>query len=163
SLAAFRKGLAEIGFVEGHNVTMDIRWMNNDFSRLPELNADLIRGRPAVLFTGTPPGVRAAMAATKSIPIVFNIGEDPVKEGLVASLNRPGGNVTGFGSSSGRVCRPHSQGREAGRPAGAANHKARIHNQPQNYEGARPQRASDAARPCRRGDRVIRRREFITL
>ena len=96
SLAAFRKGLAEMGFVEGRNVTLDIRWMNNDFSRLPELTADLIRGRPAVLFTGTPPGARAAMAATKTIPIVFNVGEDPVKEGLVASLNQPGGNVTGF-------------------------------------------------------------------
>jgi putative ABC transport system substrate-binding protein len=96
SLAAFRKGLAETGFVEGHNIVLDVRWMNNDFSRLPELSADLIRGRPAVLFTGTPPGVRAAMAATKTIPIVFNIGEDPVKEGLVVSLNRPGGNVTGF-------------------------------------------------------------------
>jgi len=96
SLGAFRKGLAETGFIEGRNVTLDVRWMNNDFSRLPELSADLIRGLPAVLFTGTPPGVRAAMAATKTIPIVFNIGEDPVKEGLVASLNRPGGNVTGF-------------------------------------------------------------------
>jgi putative tryptophan/tyrosine transport system substrate-binding protein len=96
SLEAFRNGLAEAGFVEGGNVTLDIRWMYNDFSRLPELTADLLRQRPAVLFTGTPPGLRAALAATKTIPIVFNVGEDPVKEGLVASLNRPGGNVTGF-------------------------------------------------------------------
>ena len=95
-LGAVRKGLAETGFVEGRNVTLDIRWMNNDFSRLPELTADLIRGRPAVLLASSPPAVRAAMAATNTIPIVFSIGEDPVKEGLVASLNRPGGNVTGF-------------------------------------------------------------------
>jgi putative tryptophan/tyrosine transport system substrate-binding protein len=70
--------------------------MNNDFSRLPELTADLLCQRPTVLFTATPPGVRAAMDATKTIAIVFNVGEDPVKEGLVASLNRPGGNITGF-------------------------------------------------------------------
>jgi putative tryptophan/tyrosine transport system substrate-binding protein len=96
ALGAIRKGLAETGFVEGRNVALDIRWMNDDFSRLPELTADLVRGRPAVLFANTPPAARVAMAATKTIPIVFFIGEDPVKEGLVASLNRPGGNVTGF-------------------------------------------------------------------
>jgi putative ABC transport system substrate-binding protein len=96
ALAAFRKGLAEAGFVEGRNVTLELRWMGGDFSRIPELTADLVRLGPAVIFTGTPPGVRAAMAATKTIPIVFHIGEDPVKEGLVAGLSRPGGNVTGF-------------------------------------------------------------------
>jgi putative tryptophan/tyrosine transport system substrate-binding protein len=96
ALVAIRKGLAETGFVEGRDVTLDVRWMNNDFSRLPELVADLVLGRPAVLYVTSPPAVRAAMAATKTIPIVFSIGEDPVKEGLVASLNRPGGNVTGF-------------------------------------------------------------------
>ena len=96
SFAAFRKGLAEAGFVEGRNVAIDLRWMNSDFGRIPELLTDLLRRSPSLLFVGTPPGVRAAMAATKTIPIVFMVGEDPVKEGLVPSLNRPGGNVTGF-------------------------------------------------------------------
>jgi putative tryptophan/tyrosine transport system substrate-binding protein len=95
-LGAVRKGLAQTGFVDGRNVTVDVRFMNNDFGRLPELIADLIRVRPAVLLTTSPHGVRAAMAATSTIPIVFSIGEDPVKERLVAGLNRPGGNVTGF-------------------------------------------------------------------
>jgi putative tryptophan/tyrosine transport system substrate-binding protein len=80
----------------GRNVTLELRWMRGDFGRLSELTADIIRLGPAVIYTGTPPGAREAMAATKTIPIVFMIGEDPVKEGLVASLNRPGGNVTGF-------------------------------------------------------------------
>src|SRR5262249_5602586 len=67
-----------------------------DFSRLPELTADLLRQHPAVMHVGSPSAVRTAMAATKAIPIVFTMGEDPVKEGVVASFNRPGSNVTGF-------------------------------------------------------------------
>src|SRR5262249_59844011 len=75
---------------------MEVRWTQNDFSRLPELVAELVRLRAAVILVSSPAAVRAAKAATSTIPIVFIMGEDPVKEGLVASLNRPGGNVTGF-------------------------------------------------------------------
>jgi putative ABC transport system substrate-binding protein len=96
ALAAVRKGLAEMGYAEGRNVALEVRWTENDFSRLPELAADLVRRRVSVIYVSSPPAVRAAKAATSTIPIVFMIGEDPLKEGLVPSLNRPGSNVTGF-------------------------------------------------------------------
>jgi putative ABC transport system substrate-binding protein len=103
SLAAFRQGLNEAGFVEGRNVAIEFRWAEGQYDRLQTLAADLVRRRVAVLFVNGPTGVRAARAATETIPIVFAMGEDPVIEGLVAGLNRPGANITGHTSFSNQL------------------------------------------------------------
>ena len=100
---AFRQGLNETGYVEGRNVTIDYRWAQSQNDRLPALTADLVRRRATVIVTSSTLGVSAAKAATTTIPVAFYTGGDPVALGFVASLSRPGGNLTGVTGLNGEL------------------------------------------------------------
>src|SRR5262245_30597441 len=102
-VVALRKGLKETGYVEGQNVTIEYRWAENRHERLSALAADLVRQRCVVIIAGGVDAAFAAKAATATIPIIFVTGEDPIRSGLVGSLNRPGGNVTGVSFVSATV------------------------------------------------------------
>jgi putative tryptophan/tyrosine transport system substrate-binding protein len=94
-VAAMQRGLADAGYLEGRNLTVEYRWAGDRYDLLPEMAADLVRRQVGVVHANSVSSVRAIRAITQTIPIVFTIGTDPVEEGFVASLNRPGGNVTG--------------------------------------------------------------------
>jgi hypothetical protein len=127
---SFREGLAKAGFVEGRNVRIEERWANGDYQALPALAAELVaKGVVAIAATGDVTSARAAQGASGTVPVVFTIGADPVRFGLVASLNRPGGHVTGVSLLSSARSEAHRASAPA-RPQGFPHRAADESKQP---------------------------------
>jgi putative tryptophan/tyrosine transport system substrate-binding protein len=117
SLKGFHQGLGEAGFIEGSDIAIEYRWADNQIDRLPALAAELVRRPVAVIATAATAAALAAKAATTTIPMVFALGSDPVKFGLVASMNRPGGNVTGVTFLANALVAKRLELLQGGRPA----------------------------------------------
>src|SRR5262245_59127968 len=142
-VAAFRRGLAEVGYEDGRNVALEFRWAEGQYGRFGELAADLVRRGVSVIATpGSGTAALAAKTSTATIPIVFGSGGDPVKEGLVVSLNRPGGNVTGINFFTVELVAKRMQ---LLRELVPAAHRVAVLVNPTDPEGSRTLRDLEAA------------------
>src|SRR6516162_5108497 len=161
-LSAFTQALAGLGWTDGRNVRIDLRWGAGDANRIRALAKELVGLRPDIILTGNTPPTVAVQRETRTIPIVFASVTDPVAQRIVARLDQPGGNITGFAnleatlggkwlellsdlSSRRLLCRSHPTRRKAGGPTRSVRDETRTRHQPQDRQGARPHHPGNAA------------------